>query len=492
MHRIARTQRKSTQLTQLVARKAKATGLIEPGQRLLVAVSGGPDSVALLSVLNELAPAWRLTLHAAHINYGLRGEESEEDARFVARLCGRFGIALHSERVTVARKGSAGDRSSLQERAREARYLILTELGRTLAADRIVLGQQADDQAETVLMWMLRGAGVGGLAGIPLIRESLFIRPLLGIARDAILEYLWSRELPFRLDSSNAKPLYLRNRIRHELLPAMKRFNPSIVEGLARQADILREEDAYLHRLAHEAMGPLVHASDQGVTVDRTGFLALPLTLQRRILRILLQDLHPRRKGPGFRTIAPILETVFQGRSGASVTIQGVRVTREYTAVRLQPDPPSYVTATAAGDATILAANGLALPVPSLIHWPLTGQRIRAGLVPQFPPSSRAVSRNRACLDLDRVSTPLTVRSWKPGDAFQPAGMGGRTKKLQDYFSDIKLPRHARAHVPIVLAQEGILWVAGHRTDHRFYARLGTQRTLLLELLEPTSEGGTG
>nr|MBI3613873.1 tRNA lysidine(34) synthetase TilS [Nitrospirota bacterium] len=492
MHRITQTQRKSTQLAQRVARHAKATGLIEPGQRLLIAVSGGPDSVALLSVLKELSLAWRLTLYAAHINYGLRGEESEEDARFVARLCDRFGITLHCERVTVARKGSVRDRSSLQERAREARYRILTELGRTLTADRIVLGHQADDQAETVLMWMLRGAGVAGLTGIPPIRESLFIRPLLGISREAILEYLWSRELPFRLDSSNAKPLYLRNRIRHELLPVMKRLNPSIVEGLARQADILREDDAYLHRLAYEAMVPLVHATDQGVMVDRTGFLALPLTLQRRILRILLQDLHPRRKGPGYRAIASLLATVFEGRTGSSTTIQGVLVTHEYGTVRLQPDPPSRMTVNTADDVTILAANSLALPVPSVTRWPLTGQLIRVSLGPRFLPSSQVISRNQACLDLDRVSTPLTVRAWKSGDAFQPVGMGGRTKKLQDYFSDIKLPRQARALVPIIQAQEGILWVAGHRTDHRFCARVGTQRTLLLELLEPTSEGGTG
>lgn len=491
MHRVAQTQRNSTQLVQLVARHAKATRLIEPDQRLLVAVSGGPDSVALLSVLKELAPAWRLTLYAAHINYGLRGEESEEDARFVARLCDRFGITLHCTRITVARKGSVRDRSSLQERAREARYQILTELGRTLRADRIVLGHQADDQAETVLMWMLRGAGIAGLAGIPPIRESLFIRPLLDISREAILEYLWRRELPFRLDSSNAKPLYLRNRIRHELLPVMKRLNPSIVEGLARQADILREDDAYLHRLAYDAMAQLVHTDDQGVTVDRTGFLALPLTLQRRILRILLQDLHPRRKGPGYKTIALLLETVFAGRTGSDITIKGVRAIREYAAVRFQADPPSRETADAADDARGLAPNGLALPVPSLLRWPLTGQLIRVSLGPRFLPFCRAIPRNLACLDLDCVSLPLKVRSWQPGDAFQPTGMGGQTKKLQDFFSDIKLPHRARTCVPIILAPEGILWVAGHRTDHRFCARVGTRRTLRLELLESTSEGGS-
>lgn len=485
MHRMARTQTTPTALPQLVARQAKAAHLIEPAQRLLVAVSGGPDSVALLSILNELAPAWRLTLHAAHINYGLRGEESEEDARFVARLCDRFGVPLHCERVDLAQRGIAGHRSSIQERARDARYQILARLASVLASDRIVLGHQADDQAETVLMWMLRGAGTAGLAGVPPIRDSLFIRPLLGVTRDAILQYLWSRELPFRVDSSNAAPIYLRNRIRHALLPAMKRFNPSVVEGLARQADILREEDAYLQQAARAAMATLTRDTDEGTVVDRAGVLALPLALQRRIVRCLLQDLHPQRKGPGFKTIGSLLEIVFRGKTGASLVTRGVRITREYAAVRFHAASSHGV-----GEAISRADAGLALPIPSSILWPPTGQRIRASVGPPFLPSDRRVSHHHARIDLDLVSTPLTVRSWKPGDAFQPAGMGGRTKKLQDYFSDIKLPRQARARVPIVWAPEGILWVGGHRTDHRFCAKAGAQRILGLELMEGRSEGG--
>lgn len=490
MPRRTTTETKPVRLAQLVAARARTAGLIEPGQQILVSVSGGPDSVTLLSILQELAPTWRLTLHAAHINHELRGEESEEDARFVARLCDRFGIPLHCERVPMAKPGAKTHRSSLQERAREARYQVLQRLSQALAADRVALGHQADDQAETLLMWMLRGAGTAGLAGIPSIRESLFIRPLLGISRDAILQYLWSRELPFRLDSSNAKPVYMRNRIRQELLPAMRRFNPAVVESLARQAAILREEDAYLHQAACQAMAPFVHHTDRGILVDRAGFLTLPLTLQRRILRLLLQDLHPRRQGPGFKTIASLLETVFEGRAGSSVSLQGVRVTQEYDVVRLQSNRHAPAATLADGAPSAMARSGLTLPVPAAIHWPLTGQVIRASVTCPCPSPSQALPRNLAVFDLDRISMPLTVRSWQAGDTFQPAGMGGRTKKLQDFFSDIKVPRQARRLVPIVLTPEGILWVAGYRADHRFHAQTGTQRIVRLELLEASSEGG--
>lgn len=483
MPRKAQTATTQARLTQWVGKRLKASRLIEPGQRVLVALSGGPDSVALLAVLHELAPAWRLTLSAIHVNYGLRGEESEEDARFAARFCDRLKVPLHCERIALGAGRETGSRSSLQERAREARYSVFTKVGQTVAADRIALGHQADDQAETLLMWMVRGAGTSGLAGIPPIRESLFVRPLLGIARDKILEYLWSRDLPFRLDSSNAKPLYLRNRIRHELLPALKRLNPSLVESLARQADILREEDAYLNQLTYAAMTRLVRHTNAGVLVDRDGLLAQPVPLQRRLLRLVLQGLHPRGKGPTFATVAAVLDTAFHGKSGTSCSVKSVVATREYGTIRLQASPP-------AGSATRpRSPERVTLSVPGSIRWPWTGQELRA-TVASRPVSSRQVpTRTRVCFDADRLSTPLTVRPWLPGDAFQPAGMGGRTKKLQDYFSDIKLPRQDRRLVPVVQAREGILWVAGHRADHRFRAGAGTQRTLVLELLDAPTEG---
>src|SRR5688572_14674888 len=278
MSQSVQPQTARSQLARRVAATARAKGLLRPGDRVLAAVSGGPDSVALLSVLAALAPSWDLTLQAVHVNHGLRGAESDEDASFVAGLCDRLGVALAIERVTLA--GPAGRRRgrSIQEQAREARYAAMVRVATALRTDKIALGHTADDQAETLVMWMLRGSGTAGLAGIPPSRGPLVIRPLLDVGRAEIMAYLEAQGLPFRVDSSNAKPLYLRNRVRHELLPALKRFNPGLLGVLKRQAEILREEDLCLDQLVAEHLTQLTREDGAGAfVVDRAGLLALPL-----------------------------------------------------------------------------------------------------------------------------------------------------------------------------------------------------------------------
>ncbi|MBI3603200.1 MAG: tRNA lysidine(34) synthetase TilS [Nitrospirae bacterium] len=478
-----------------IAAGVRAGKLFAPGDRLLVALSGGPDSVALLSLLVELAPSWDLRLAALHVNYGLRGEESDEDARFAAALCDRFSVPFQCERVSLAREGAQGrQRSSLQEIAREARYEVLVRAGRKLGVDKIALGHQADDQAETLLMWMLRGAGTAGLAGIPPIRESFFIRPLLQVSRSEILDYLKERRVSFRSDSSNDKPLYLRNRVRHELLPMLKRYNPAIVATLLRQADILREDDLCLEQWGREQTARVACRERDGVVVDRAGLLALPVALQRRVIRSVLRQLNGNENGPTFGAVATILDRLIQSRSGSVVTVEGVRVERTYARLRFQsvgqsdPSPRTKARAQA-------ASKGLVLAVPSVLRWPLTGQSLRAGLATSSTGSVASAptpSRRVAVFDADRVTGALVVRSWKPGDRFSPSGMQGRTKKLQDYFADIKLPRLDRAKVPLLATPEGILWVCGYRADHRFLATSRTTRTLTVELLDEASEGGAG
>lgn len=471
--RPAAVQPQPSSLARLMEARVRSQQLFLPGARLLVAVSGGPDSVALLSLLTELAPSWGLSLAAIHVNHGLRGEESEEDARFAARLCRDLGIELRSARLSLEPPRAGRRRSSLQERARDARYAVLLAEGRTLAVDRIALGHQADDQAETLLMWMLRGAGTTGLAGIPPIRDGLFIRPLLGISREQILEYLRARGVPYRNDSSNAKPVYLRNRIRQDLLPRLKVYNPAIVDVLARQAKVLKDEDLYLEAMASAALEPLTQSRPDGsLVVDRAGLLALPPALRRRAVRRLFRRLNPSRPCPSFTVVESVLHQVFLGRSGAAVTALGLAITQEYARVRFGP----------AG----LPADGtpqpsLPLPCPSALRWPLTGQIIRARLADEAVPVVPK-RRQTAVFDLDRFTLDLTVRTWRCGDAFQPAGMRGRSKKLQDFFSDRKIPRRERGLMPLVAAPEGILWVAGHRADHRFAATPETRRRLILEV----------
>lgn len=478
-----RPKSSSSPLVGQVARIAQTKQLFGRGDRILVAVSGGPDSVALLALLAALAPSWNLSIWAIHFNHGLRGDESDEDAQFVADLCRQLEIRLICERIALKHRSPAASgprkRLSLQEAAREARYEALLRVGASLGVDKIALGHTADDQAETLVMWMLRGAGAAGLSGIPPLRESTFIRPLLTITRRDILAYLQEQGLQFRVDSSNAKPLYLRNRIRHELLPVLKQFNPAVIEVLKRQAEILREEDLYLEQVVAEQVARLVREDDENgeLVMDRGNLLALPIALQRRIIRALVRRAGKLRNGPRFEAITAILEKVIGGRSGAALTIHNVLVRRDYSVIRFRSsrrDAHSSVWETSIID--------LPLPVPSIQPWPLTRQLIRVRLSDADHIQALTRSENTAMLDAERLTMDLRVRVWKPGDSFQPLGMSGR-KKLQDYFADIKLSRDERRRVPLVVAPEGIVWVGGHRIDHRFRVTPATRRVLIVELL---------
>lgn len=464
-----------------MAALARTRGLFAEGDHLLVAVSGGPDSVALLSVLASLAPSKRLTLSALHINYGLRGEESEEDARFVSRLCAELRIPLTCEQVDLSRPAGAGTGMSLQARAREARYAALRRAADAVGASKIALGHTADDQAETLLMWMLRGAGVAGLVGIRPLRDAVYVRPLLDVGRAEVLAYLKAKGLAFRTDSSNARPVYLRNRIRHDLLPLLKRFNPSVVEALTRQADILRDEDAYLDRWVSDWINRHVQtAGDRSLTIPRPALLELPIALQRRVIRRVMQQVAGGPHGPAFGAGEAVLEKVVRGRSGSALDLRNVRAEREYRQVRFLPGQRQ-------GGRASTRAITVCAEIPSTVVWPPTGQRIRLRFADAGDAQAFA-GRQIARFDAGRFTHPLVLRSWEPGNWFCPQGMAGRRKKLQDYFSDIKLPRERRADVPVLVAPEGILWIGGHRTDHRFRVTASTTRVVTAELLPAETE----
>jgi tRNA(Ile)-lysidine synthase len=469
-------------LERQVAASVKARQLFSSGEHLLVAVSGGPDSVALLTALASLAVPLRLRLSALHVNYGLRGEESEEDARFVAGLCDELNVPLICERVDLSQLSKRSKGLSLQVRAREARYAAFRRAAAAVGAGRIVLGHTADDQAETVLMWMLRGTGASGLAGIRPMRDGMYVRPLLDVSRADVLSYLHAKGRAFRTDSSNLKPVYLRNRIRHEVMPLLKRFNPSLLETLTREAEILRDEDTCLDRWASEWMERQVHrAEDRSLAVPRAALLELPVALQRRVIRRALQQATGSVQGPAFGSVDAVLSKVVRGRSGSSLVLRDARAVREYEHVRFLPGRQRDERSPA-------SHAGVPAGIPSTVVWPPTGQVIRlrfAGAEEGSVPAGRRI----ATFDADRFTHRLEVRSWRAGDVFQPRGMAGRRKKLQDYFSDIKLPREQRAGVPLLVAPEGILWIAGYRADHRFRVTPATTRIVVAEVSPAETDG---
>lgn len=472
-------------LTHLV-RTVRQQRLFVPGQHLLVAVSGGPDSVALLSLLHRLARSWRLTLTVVHCNYGLRGAESDGDESFVSTFCRERHLPLVIHRPTLVKRRQ---RSSLQAAARDARYDFMRQLAHEMGADRIVVGHTANDQAETVLMWMLRGAGMAGLAGMPYAREDGIIRPLLAATREEVVTYLGHEGLTYRRDSSNEKPLYRRNRIREELLPVIMRLAPAAVRMLQRQADLLREDEQYLEQITNNLVCALVsHDSTGAQRVNRQAFIGLPVALQRRLIRAVLRTYDEEGRASSVRVVESARRVFLKGRSGARLFLTQALVTLDQESVRFSPTVDKDHRHEA--DSTQGKGEALPLPVPSTLYWARTNQQIHVQLMTRRAAEEvgRAPSQGRVLFDADRFSEPLLVRAWQAGDRFSPHGMKGKSKKLQDFFTDRKVARHERGKVPLLVAPEGILWVVGMRQDERFVVRDGTTRCLVVSVSNRASE----
>jgi tRNA(Ile)-lysidine synthase len=468
-----------------VVRTVQSRNLFHSKQHLLVAISGGPDSVALLSLLTRLRASWELTLSAVHCNYGLRGAESEGDQKFVEAFCQGLGVPLYVRRVDLP---TGGRKASLQAKARDLRYQVIQEIAEQCGADRIAIGHTADDQAETVLLWMLRGAGLTGLSGMPAFRNDTIIRPLYEITRQEILTYLYTAGLSFREDSSNEKPIYLRNRIRHEVVPILRQLVPSSVDALCRLADICREDDRYLdEHSAALCSSALKLESAGGWEIDRLVLQQRPLAVQRRILRRLFQQSHGQSRSSSIRTIDRVIRLAAKRGRLASIDVRRGCVIVENSSVRFVPFQAKDISF---DHRQQLVLHPQLLPVPGQLVWPGTGQRLQVHQCTrdEVPLS---LGLGRIVVDADRISQPLVVRTWSPGDRFHPLGMKGHSKKLQDFFTDCKVPTTLRPVVPLVAAHEGIVWVVGYRQDHRWMPSATTERCLVFTVEDLPHKEGT-
>jgi len=465
-------------LTHLV-RTVRQQQLFTPGQHLLVAVSGGPDSVALLSLLQCLAQSWKLKLTVVHCNYGLRGAESDGDESFVRAFCQQRHLPLTVYRPRLVRQRN---HSSLQAAARDARYDLMRHLAQEVGADRIVVGHTANDQAETVLMWMMRGAGMSGLTGMSYARKDRVIRPLLEATRDEVVKYLDHEGLTYRRDSSNDKSFYHRNRIRKELLPSILRVAPAAIRVLQRQADLLREDERYLEQTTNDLMSALVTHDSTGVQrVNCRAFIELPIALQRRLVRAVLRIYDEEGRSSSIRVVESVRRVFLKGKGGARLLLKRALVTLEQGWVRLSPRiEGNHRDEADSGQ----GMEALPLPVPSTIYWARTNQQIHVQLMNRLAAEEmgRGLSLGPALFDADRFSEPLSIRSWQAGDRFSPQGMKGKSKKLQDFFTDRKVARSEREKVPLLVAPEGILWVVGMRQDERFLVRGRTTRCLVVSV----------
>ena len=481
----ARSTKQPALLAQLV-RTVRQRQLFLPGQHVLVAVSGGPDSVALLSLLHRLTRSWQLSLTVAHCNYGLRGVESEDDESFVKAFCLERQLPLVVHRPILIKQRR---RSSLQETARNARYDFLKQLAQEVSADRIAVGHTANDQAETVLMWLLRGAGMSGLAGMPYARQDTIIRPFLTATREEIVAYLESEGLTYRRDSSNEKSIYHRNRIRKELLPVMRRLAPAAVRVLQRQADLLRDEEECLEHITNDLVKRLVRHEVRDVQrIDRLAFIELPVALQRRLVRTILRTYDGEGRASSLSAVESVRRIILKGRHESWLSLKQASVTLHQGEVRFSP--AVGVGRSHQIDVEREKGEGCAVQVPSTVYWARTNQHVQVQLMTRRAVETLAgpVTSGLAVFDADRFTEQLIIRAWQAGDRFFPQGMQGKSKKLQDFFTDRKVARHSRGNIPLLVAPEGILWVMGMRQDERFVVRGETTRCLVVSVCDCAPE----
>ena len=440
-------------LLEWVLAYARREGLFAAGDRVLVAVSGGPDSVALLHLLVRLAPELGLDLGLAHFDHGLRGEDSRADAGFVNDLARRLGLPCHQGRGQV-RDAARRDKVSLQMAARKLRLQFLQETRRGHGYAKLALGHTADDQVELFWLRLLRGAGLEGLKGMWPATPKGLVRPLLAVGKAVLLAWLDQEALPYRLDASNLSRAYLRNRVRLDLLPHLTRdYNPRLAQTIWRTQSLLQEDERFLARDTNAAWDRVAErlAADC-FALDLNRFFSLEEALQRRVLRLGVA-----RLGADLSLTAPqvasLLALAGSARSGGLISLgekgENVQVARAGAVLHIMaalPDPPR--------EATLLPECPAAVDSPPGWRWQISHCACRPG--DPWP------SPETAWLNPARVSLPLTARGWRPGDRFWPQGAPG-PKKLQDFLVDAKIPRWLRPHIPLVAAAGEIVWVAGFR-----------------------------
>ena len=468
----------------VVNQSARTQCLLTSDRPVLVGVSGGADSLALMHSLHQLG----FLLVIAHLDHGLR-PESAEDAAFVRRKAAELGLPFVSERVDV-RAVAEREKLSFEEAARQVRYEFLFAQARRIGVQAVAVAHHADDQVETVLMHFLRGAALSGLSGMSYRRilpvwdaEIPLVRPLLVLWREEIDDYLRDIGWTPREDQTNSDTTYFRNHLRHLLIPELEEVNPRFKDGVLRMADVLGEEDQLLEKWSDQAWAACFGAVGEGwVALSRPAFLGLEKALQRRVLRRAVARLRPDLRDVGFevieRGLAFAAEPAASGQVDLAarlslVLLEERLVVKAWSAELPEDDLP--LLPTEAFEAALMPGESLALSngwVLSLEEVDLEG----LGAVRDLSPSE-------AWLDVETVSLPLVVRGMRSGERWQPLGLAGHSQKLSDFFVNEKVPQHLRSRWPLVCAGDEVAWVAGMRPAEPFKVTGATTRILRLRLL---------
>lgn len=462
-------------LVHRVLRTVRMYRMVSQGGRVLVALSGGADSIAMVHLLRELEKTGVLTIAGvAHFNHRLRGAAADADERFCRDVAASLDLPIEVDSTDV-RALAAAEGRSLEDAARTARYAFLEAAADRLNAEVIAVGHSVEDQAETFLLRLLRGAGPRGLAGIR-PRTGRVVRPLIEISRQELRDYVQERQLAFREDESNADLSIARNAVRHRLLPVLQAFSPSVADVLAREADIAREDDDFLSQTAIDLASSIVLDTKHGIEVEIESVRALHPALASRVVREALD-----RAAPGqffgrdhIRSTLTLMDAPVNG-AGAALSLPGLSVRREggrlvFGGSRLEPFSNSF-------QFPLSIPGEVALP-----GWTVSAQAESEKGDRSF--SAAAVSVAAV------MKLPLVVRSRRPGDRFRPLGMRGQGRKLQDFLVDRKVSRSERDTLPLVVdSDDKIVWVVGQSVAEDFRVTDTSQGVILLKAKRLGGEG---
>jgi len=451
------------------SKEMKRRGLFHPGQRVGVAVSGGPDSVLLLHFMKDLALDWGITLAAVHFNHHLRGAESDADESFVRNLADSIGVAFIRGEAEVARVAREKKRN-LEATARELRYRFFFSLVEQGRLDKVVTAHTANDQAETVLLRLLRGAGTRGLSGIYPVLEGKVARPFLDLTRAVITREIERRKLECRLDSTNLDARLRRNKIRLELLPWLEReFNPALIPLLKNHADRARDEEAFLEQQARERSRPWRIREGAEERIPVRALRGFAPAIQRLVLRQMLESVRKGLRGVAYAHIEELLRFATSAQSGHSLALPGgTEARKEFDWLIL-------------GSRSI-SEDAYAYPVavPGEITVPPLGITFRFKIIEPHGVPKEYNGMGNGAIDPQKLLHKLFLRNWRAGDQFWPLG-SRKLRKLKELFRQRKIPRVQRKLWPVLECGEQIVWVRGFPPAVPVVASAESRAILLIE-----------
>lgn len=468
--------------------------LIPKNGSLVIGVSGGPDSVCLLHILAKLRKQLGIHIHVAHLNHGLRKSESEADAEYVARLSDQLGISATIERENVEAY-RCQHHLTLEEAAREVRYNFFARVAHSIGTNRVATGHTADDQVETILMRLIRGTGAWGMRGIqPLSLRGLIsqpslvvIRPLLEVGHSDTQAYCQAHNLNPRIDSSNLSSLFLRNRIRHEVIPVLRTINPSVEKTLLHTTALLADEQSFLEEQVAQVWDRVVSCKKETLMLNTELICSFHPALQRCILREAFIRLLGDTNDIGRKHVEKAREALSLP-AGKRVSLpRGLTLYVDYgncfMGTETAPTPPippvqREMTLEVPGE-TVLSGWRVQATIQLREELDLA-QALGDSKVHSVPGQRGLAYSYTACLDFDATGSELVTRIRHPGDKFQPLGMSS-SKKLQDFMVDAHIPQYWRDRIPLVCSPNHIVWVVGWRIDDRVKVTEGTRRLLRLK-----------